>query len=386
MDKASTILGGFLGGITVLLVFAFILIQPPSLQPPQDLIVTNGDELKPVGEQTPIPLQRQEITLTEIFEKSEPGVVRINVQKSVQIGIGSSVGSGFVFDKQGHVITNHHVVENAEKVTVTFLDGNSYNAEVIGLDRFTDIAVIKVNRESDMLKPLLLGSSSAMQVGEQVAAIGNPFGLSGSMTSGIISQMGRLLAAPAASGYSIPDVIQTDAAINPGNSGGPLLNMRGEVIGINTAIQSGTGEFIGIGFAIPSDTIFKIVPALVKEGEYDHPWMGISGIDLDPDLAKALGLKDTRGFLIVTVVEDSPAGKAGLRGSSETKEIDGRDYSVGGDIILSVDGKVVRKIDDILIHLQREKSVGDVMVMKVLRDGNVKTFELILDKRPDLFQ
>ncbi|MFQ6025556.1 MAG: S1C family serine protease, partial [Nitrosopumilaceae archaeon] len=355
MDKASTILGGLLGGIIVLLVFAFVLIPPPSLQPPQDLIVSNGDELKTVGEQTPIPLQRSKISLTEIFEKSETGVVRINVQKSSQIGIGSSVASGFVFDKQGHIITNHHVVESAQKVTVTFLDGNSYNAEVIGVDRFTDIAVIKVNIDSDLLKPLPLGSSSSMLVGDQVAAIGNPFGLSGSMTSGIISQMGRLLAAPGTSGYSIPDVIQTDAAINPGNSGGPLLNMRGEVIGINTAIQSGTGEFIGIGFAIPSDTVVKIVPALLKKGEYNHPWMGISGIDLDPDLAKALGLKDTRGFLIVVVVEDSPAGKAGLRGSSETKEIDGRNYSVGGDIILSVDGKVVRKIDDILIHLQREK-------------------------------
>ena len=168
-----------------------------------------------------------------------------------------------------------------------------------------------------------------------ISAIGNPFGLSGSMTSGIISQMGRLL--PSGAGYSIPDVIQTDAAINPGNSGGPLLNMRGDIVGINTAIQSTTGEFTGVGFAIPSKTVAKIVPTLINEGEYKHPWIGISGRDIDPDMAKALGVKDAIGFLIITVVENSPASKAGLMGSDETIERDGREYSIGGDIILAVD-------------------------------------------------
>ena len=219
--------------------------------------------------------------------------------------------------------------------------------------------------------------------GEQVAAIGNPFGLSGSMTSGIVSQMGRLLPSQD-SGFSIPDVIQTDAAINPGNSGGPLLNLRGEVVGINTAIQSSSGEFSGIGFAIPSNTAIKIVPSLIEDGEYHHPWIGISGRDIDPDLAKVLELKDAKGFLIITVVDGSPADKAGLKGMTATQVIDGKEYPADGDIIISVDDKEVRKISDILIHLQREKSVGDTMVLGVVRDGEFMHISLELVERPDL--
>jgi len=252
---------------------------------------------------------------------------------------------------------------------------------VIGIDPATDISVIRVDTEPSLLKPLLIGDSSNLKVGMQVSAIGNPFGLSGSMTSGIVSALGRLL--PQESGFSIPDVIQTDAAINPGNSGGPLLNSRGEVVGINTAIQSATGEFTGVGFAIPSNTIAKIVPKLISEGTYHHPWVGIAGRDINPDLAKVLHLTDARGFLIVNVVEGSPADKAGLKGSSETKEIDGIEYLIGGDVVLSVDGNVVRKIDDILIHLQRYKSVGDEMVLEILRDGRVTNFVVKLDERPD---
>ena len=202
------------------------------------------------------------------------------------------------------------------------------------------------------------------------------------MTSGIVSQLGRLLPAQD-SGFSIPDVIQTDAAINPGNSGGPLLNMKGQVVGINTAIQSATGEFTGVGFAIPSRTLMKIVPTLIQDGEYNHPWLGISGRDIDPDLANILNLTDAKGFLVIIVVEDSPASKAGLHGSTETKEIDGINYPIGGDIILSVDGKEVRQIDDILIHLQREKSVGDEMVLEILRDGRTTNFVLLLEERPN---
>jgi S1-C subfamily serine protease len=231
------------------------------------------------------------------------------------------------------------------------------------------------------LHPLALGDSSNLKVGETIAAIGNPFGLSGSMTSGIVSQLGRLL--PSGAGYSIPDIIQTDAAINPGNSGGPLLNMRGEIVGINTAIQSTTGEFTGVGFAIPSQTIAKIVPTLIERGEYDHPWIGISGRDIDPDLAKVLGLKDTVGFLIVTVVENSPASKAGLIGSDKIIEVEGVNYTIGGDIIVSVDGIEVRKIDDILVYLQRAKSVGDEMVLEILRDNRTTDITVILQERPN---
>jgi len=319
----------------------------------------------------------------DLFEKSEDGVVKVSVRKSVDIPTGRSLGSGFVYDVSGHIITNNHVVEGSEKTTVTFLDGTSYNAEVIGTDPYTDLAVIKVDVDTSLLHPLPLGDSSTLRVGEQVAAIGNPFGLSGSMTSGIVSQLGRLLSTPGTASFSIPDIIQTDAAVNPGNSGGPLLNMKGQVIGITTAIQSATGEFSGIGFAVPSNTVSKIVPVLIKEGKYKQPWLGISGADIDPDLAKILALQDTKGFLIVNVVKDSPAEKAGLHGTSETKEIDGVKYQIGGDVILSVDHRDIRKIDDILIYLQREKKVGDTINLEILREGRVTNFEITLEERPN---
>ena len=381
MEKSGIIVGGFLGATVVLIVFTFLMIPPATILPPE-IIVTNGYSATTVGEQTPI-LTNKDLSLTEIFERSEAGVVRVNVIKSEQIAGLNGVGSGFVFDQSGHVITNHHVIDNSEKIVVTFLDGSSYNANIVGSDPFTDIAVIKVDAEPSLLHPLPVGDSSNLKVGMQVVAIGNPFGLSGSMTAGIVSQLGRLLPSQD-TGFSIPDVIQTDAAINPGNSGGPLLNIKGEVVGINTAIQSAIGEFTGIGFAIPSKTVSKIAPQLIEEGEYHHPWVGISGRDIDPDLAKILNLKDAKGFLIVTVVEKSPADKAGLLGSSKTKEIDGVTYQVGGDVILSVDGKPVRKIDDILIHLQREKSVGDEMVLEILRDGRITNFVILLEERPNL--
>ncbi len=383
MDKSGVLVGSGIGAIAVFAVFAFVLIIP-SMQPEipsKDLIVSNGHGLSIVGETTPI-YEGKRLSLIEIFEKSEAGVVRVNVQKIEQVLGTSSVGSGFVFDTKGHIITNAHVVDNAKKIVVTFFDGRSYNAKLVGVDPFTDIAVINVDADNTLLRPIIIGDSSTLKVGEQIAAIGNPFGLSGSMTSGIVSQLGRLLPAQG-SAFSIPDVIQTDAAINPGNSGGPLLNMRGEVVGINTAIQSATGEFTGVGFAVPSQTVVKIVPTLIKEGKYNHPWLGISGRDIDPDLAKALGISDARGFLIVTIVENSPASKAGLHGSTETKEIGGIDYQVGGDIILSVDGKTVRHIDDILIHLQRSKAVGDEIVLEILRDGRTTNFVLTLEERPN---
>lgn len=379
MEKSGIIVGSMLGATVVLLLFAFVMIPPPSISPPE-IIVSNGHDPSTVGEQTPLSLGK-ELTLIEVFERAETGVVRVNVQRSVEVVSTNGVGSGFVFDKNGHVITNAHVVEKSDKLVVTFLDGRSYNAEVIGTDPSTDISVIRVDADPALLKPLLIGDSSSLKVGMRVSAIGNPFGLSGSMTAGIVSALGRLL--PQESGFSIPDVIQTDAAINPGNSGGPLLNSRGEVVGINTAIQSATGEFTGVGFAIPSNTIAKIVPKLISDGTYHHPWVGIAGRDINPDLAKILHLTDARGFLIVNIVEGSPADKAGLKGSSETVEVDGIEYLIGGDVVLAVDGNVVRKIDDILIHLQRYKSVGDEMVLEILRDGRVTNFVVNLDERPD---
>jgi S1-C subfamily serine protease len=378
MNKSGVFVGGAIGAIIVIVMFVALFVSPPELIKPE-IVVSNGHTTSTVGEVTP--LYSKNLSLIEIFEKSESGVVRVNVQRNETEEQTNGLGSGFVFDKKGHIITNAHVVDEAKKVVVTFLDGRSYNAEIIGTDEFTDLAVIKVNADSTLLQPLSLGDSSNLKVGESIAAIGNPFGLSGSMTSGIVSQLGRLL--PSGSGYSIPDVIQTDAAINPGNSGGPLLNMRGEVVGINTAIQSTTGEFTGVGFAIPSQTVVKIIPTLIEKGKYKHPWMGISGRDIDPDLAKVLGLNDAVGFLIITVVENSPASKAGLIGSEKTIQVEGIDYLIGGDIILSVDEIDVRKIADILIHLQRAKSVGDEMVLEILRDNRTTDITIILQERPN---
>jgi len=376
LDKSSILVGATIGSITAIVIFTILFILPTESDETAIQMQNQIDKIN-----NTILAESKTLSLIEIFEKAEPGVVRVNIQKNQTENDVGGVGSGFVFDKKGHIITNAHVIDDATKTIVTFLDGRSYNAEIIGIDESTDIGVIKVNADLKLLHPLSLGDSSNLKVGESITAIGNPFGLSGSMTSGIISQMGRLL--PSDSGFSIPDVIQTDAAINPGNSGGPLLNMRGEVVGINTAIQSTTGEFTGVGFAIPSQTVVKIVPTLISEGEYKHPWIGISGRDIDPDTANVLGLKDSLGFLIITVVEDSPAFDAGLIGSNKTIEVEGREYPVGGDIIVSVDGIDVRKIDDILIHLQRVKTVGDEMVLEILRDNRTTNITITLQERPN---
>ena len=375
------IVSGLIGAFVIVLFFTFVVIPNQEVSTP-DLIISNGHDATKLGDESILSVEKN-LSLVELFEKSEEGVVRIDVVKINSFREGNSVGSGFVFDLFGNIITNAHVIDNADNITVTFLDGSQYNASIVGMDKFTDIAVINVEEKPDYLHPLEIGDSSTLKVGEPVAAIGNPFGLSGSMTSGIVSQIGRLLPSHD-TGFSIPNVIQTDAAINPGNSGGPLLNMNGEVMGINTAIQSGTGQSAGIGFAVPSNTISKVVPVLITEGKYSHPWIGISGQDINPDLAKIRNLNHSKGFLIVTVIPDSPAEMAGLKGVSEIEKIDNKEYPKDGDIIISVDGKEVRKISDILIHLQEEKSVGDEMILGIIRNGEQMDIILTLVVRPDL--
>jgi len=375
MANNGIVVGGVIA--TAAIIFAiFVSFNSITDNDTAGLIVTNGNHAETVGETVGV-MKSYDYSLTDIFEKSEESVVQVNVLRGESDG---GMGSGFVYSEDGYVITNQHVVRDAEKVTVTFLDGESYIGDVIGTDQDLDIAVVKVSPSNTYLQPIKIGDSSKLKVGERIAAIGNPFGLSGSMTSGIVSQIGRLL--PQESGYSIPDVIQTDAAINPGNSGGPLINMKGEVVGINTAIQSATGEFSGIGFAVPSNTVKKVVPVLIENGEFKHPWMGISGTDVDAELAEVRGLKSSKGFLVVSVIEGSPAEIAGLLGVTETKEMDGREFALDGDIILSIDEKTVRKISDILVHLQREKSIGDEMVLSVNRNGEMVELTMILEERP----
>ena len=375
MANNGIVVGGVIAAAAI--IFAvFVSFNTIDDSESNELIVVNENHTQTIGESVGIE-RSYEYSLVDIFEKSEESVVQVNVLRG---GSDGGMGSGFVYSEEGYIITNQHVVKDAKKVTVTFLDGEAYIGDVIGTDPDLDIAVVKVSPSNTYLQPITIGDSSKLKVGEKIVAIGNPFGLSGSMTSGIVSQIGRLL--PQESGYSIPDVIQTDAAINPGNSGGPLINMKGEVIGINTAIQSITGEFSGIGFAVPSNTVKKIVPVLIEDGEFKHPWMGISGTDVDPELADFRELKSSKGFLVISVIEGSPAEQAGLIGVTETKEIDGRELAVDGDIVLSIDGKTVRKISDILIHLQREKSIGDEMVLSVNRNGEILELTMVLEERP----
>jgi S1-C subfamily serine protease len=375
MANNGIVIGGVIAAAAI--IFAvFVSFNTIDDSESNELIVVNENHTQTIGESVGIE-RSYEYSLVDIFEKSEESVVQVNVLRG---GSDGGIGSGFVYSEEGYIITNQHVVRDAKKVTVTFLDGEAYIGDVIGTDPDLDIAVVKVSPSNTYLQPITIGDSSELKVGEKIAAIGNPFGLSGSMTSGIVSQIGRLL--PQESGYSIPDVIQTDAAINPGNSGGPLINMKGEVVGINTAIQSITGEFSGIGFAVPSNTVKKIVPVLIEDGEFKHPWMGISGRDVDPELADFRELKSSKGFLVISVIEGSPAEQAGLIGVTETKEIDGRELAVDGDIVLSIDGKTVRKISDILIHLQREKSIGDEMVLSVNRNGEILELTMVLEERP----
>lgn len=348
---------------------------------------TLGNEAYHVGQLgTPIPVTTRDLTLPELFTKVEKSVVQISSRSDSSIRSAARLGSGFIFDRNRHIITNYHVASGSKNIDVTFMDGNTYHASIVGSDPFTDLAVLYVQDvPKDTLFPLALGNSGGLEVGEQIAAIGNPFGLSGSMTAGIISGLGRLLPSTASLGsrFSIPSIIQIDAPINPGNSGGPLLDMRGEVVGINSAIFSSTGEFSGIGFAIPSNTINKVVPFLITKGSYSHPWIGLSGTNMTPEIANAIGLKESRGFLVVDTVSGSPAEKGGIRGGDREVTINGMQIALGGDVIEKIDDKVVRKIDDILAYIESMKSVGETVTLSVLRDGKIQKVNLSLAARPD---
>ena len=332
-------------------------------------------------------------TLSELFKNVEKSVVQISSEDESTELLGSRLGSGFVYDTNGHVITNNHVTSGGKDLHITFSDGTIYTGKVIGSDPHSDLAILLIDDvPKEKLFPLTLGNSSNLIVGETVAAVGNPFGLSGSLTEGIVSGLGRLLPSTpenlfgsdtTVATFSIPDIIQTDAAINPGNSGGPLLNLNGEVIGINSAIFSNTGVYAGVGFAIPSNTLTKVIPELMKNGSYPHPWLGITGVDVTPDIANKMNLTEARGFLVIDVNSNGPADKAGIRGGDKIDTIDGREVELGGDIILAIDGNPVRKIDDILSYLEREKSVGDAISLTVIRDGIVEEKNTTLQARPD---
>jgi serine protease Do len=337
------------------------------------------------------PSDQQGTNLELLYEQANPAVVNITVTaRGSQLGQSPALqgeGSGFLYDAQGHIITNNHVVAEADEVQVIFYNDVSRAAQVVGTDPDSDLAVIKVDMAGLNIAPLALADSDAVKVGQSVVAIGNPFGLQGSMTSGIVSALGRLMptgeGATTAPRYSIPDVIQTDAAINPGNSGGPLLNMQGQVIGVNAAIESATRSNAGVGFAIPANIVKKVVPALIEKGSYDQAWLGISALSLSADLNKALGLaEDQRGVLVAEVTTGSPAQKAGLRAGQATTNVQGTPIPKGGDIIVAIDGTQVSKFDDLIRYLARHTEVGQKVQLSVLRDGKTVAVDVTLAARP----
>ncbi len=322
------------------------------------------------------------LSLNDLFELVENSIVQVTKTMPPANPLGpdkentTSLGSGFIYNDKGYIVTNNHVVENAKVVDVTLINGDRYTANITGTDAFSDLAVIKINENStDIPKPLVVGNSSELRVGDQVVAVGNPFGLESSMTTGIVSQIGRLLSIDER-GFSIPNAIQTDALINPGNSGGPLLNMKGQVIGVNTA-----GIFPGgIGLAVPSDTVLRIIPVLMEEKNYTHPWLGVTGNTLTADIAKREKVDRTqKGVIIDNIVKSSPADLAGLNGSNINQYGEKR----GGDIITAVDGKPIIKMEDLISYLELNKIVNDNATLSVYRDGEVIDKEVTLKSRPE---
>ena len=353
-------------------------------QQPQGQAQQKNDTATPSSSSSPT-------SLPDVFQRVENSVVQITTTRSnpneviiingvPETGRSTALGSGFVYDNQGHIITNFHVVADATNADVTFTDGNTYSAKVIGKDRQADLAILQItdNFSEEKVAPLPMANSSDIRTAEQVAAIGNPFGFSGTITSGIVSQLGRLLPNPD-TGFAIPNTIQTDAAINPGNSGGPLLNVKGQVIGMNTAIFSRTGGYSGIGFAIPSNTIVREVPVLIKNGTYVHPWLGMSGGKISPALAKAAGLPPNyKGVIVGSVQAGSPAEKSGLRGLTQ----DDNGVTHIGDIITAVDGHPTGQIDNIINYIESNKKVGDNIKLTINRDGKIMDLTATLQARP----
>ncbi len=343
-----------------------------------------------------IVLVQQNLTSPElVYERVKDSVVMIKARVVVETILGkryaSSQGSGFVYDVAGYIITNYHVVENAIEVEVFFPDKSIYKAAPVGSDPYADLAVLKIDPGGKVLYPLELANSSLLRVGQPVIAIGNPYGFEATLTTGVVSQLGRCLISPGM--RLVPNVIQFDAAVNPGSSGGPLLDYSGKVIGVTTAIYAETGEFSGIGFAIPSNIVSRVIKSLIEAGKYQHPWMGIDGVDVNMEIARLMSLPEARGFLITGVAKNSPAEQAGLRAGTSAATISegsvcgftlysNKRINVGGDVILAVDGFKILGIADLLAYLEEHKKPGDQIILTVYRDGQLVNIPLTLGAFP----
>ncbi|HEX5028559.1 MAG TPA: trypsin-like peptidase domain-containing protein [Gaiellaceae bacterium] len=325
------------------------------------------------------------MTVNEIYQRAASGVVRVNSTSnsaSTSSTPGeSALGSGFVIDKAGHIVTNYHVVEGADVVTVSFSNRDTVKAEVVGTDPSTDLAVLSVNTSASALTPLSLGNSDVVEVGDAVVAIGNPFGLDRTVTSGIVSAVQRLITAP--NRFTIDHVIQTDAAINHGNSGGPLLNSRGQVIGVNSQIETGdtaTGN-VGIGFSVPSNTVKDVVAQILRSGHVDHAYLGISGQAVTPDVADTYNLAAKKGVIVNSVTSNSGAAKAGLEGGRREVVVAGETYVLGGDIIVAFDGKQISSLDQLRDAVAAHKP-GDKVTVVIFRGANKTSVTVTLGRQP----
>ena len=342
----------------------------------------------PVVVPSPVPvsgLDSEETLLVNLYERVSPSVVFVTVQLngSTPASSGEASGSGFVLDQDGHIVTNNHVVEGASKVQVKFSDNLNVQAKVVGRDPDTDLAVLLVTVPKEALRPVPLGDSEALRVGQRVVAIGNPFGFERAMSVGYISAVGRVVQLTD-SLYSLPELIQTDAAINPGNSGGPLLNTKGEVVGVTNLIFSRSGVNSGVGFAVPVETVKRVVPDLIKTGSFAHPYLGISA-DRDPvnsDMAQQLSLPVEHGVIVQVVTAGGPAEKAGLRGSTQRATYNGRAIQVGGDIIVAIDGRDVHSFDEIITYLAKFTKVGQTVELSIFRGTTAQKVKLTLGERP----
>jgi S1-C subfamily serine protease len=377
-------------GITLIL-FSIACVASPFLSNGNSQLEQNEIIIPDTSGQSSLPLfpdiVSQEETLTAIYEDVSRGVVFIRVLTR----FGEGLGSGFVYDDEGHIITNFHVIEGIQDLEINFPSGKKVRGEVLGIDLDSDLAVIKVDVPPEHLYPLVLGDSESIKVGQTVVAIGNPFGLRGTMTVGIISAVGRTLdsmrIAPGGSYFEAGDLIQTDTAINPGNSGGPLINLNGEVVGINRAIRtenfSAGGDPLnsGIGFAISINIAKRVVPSIIAEGKYDYPYLGISGMEEISLLEQeALGLSRSTGVYITDITPDSPAARAGLMKGRDPSPIAG--LFANGDLIIAMDDRPVRTFAEMLNYIINHKSPGDMVKVTILRNGQEMEVDLILGSRP----
>ena len=343
--------------------------------------------------QTPrlAPASADAMSINQIYERAASGVVRINAtDRSTASGStdpfggqSSALGSGFVIDKSGHIVTNYHVVRDAGEVTVSFSNRDTVKAEVVGTDASTDLAVLRVATAANALTPLPLGNSDVVRVGDPVVAIGNPFGLDRTVTSGIVSALQRLITAP--NRFTIDHVIQTDAPINPGNSGGPLLNARGQVIGVNTQIETGTGSSatgnVGIGFAVPANTVKDVVAQILRTGRVDHAYLGISGQAVTDDVADAYNLPVEAGVLVESVTSSSGADRAGLEGGKTHVVVAGESYVLGGDIIVAFDGEKISSIEELRDAISGKRP-GDKVKLVIYRDASKTSVTVTLGRQP----